>query len=80
MGAEAQIKARIVFKDGANASEDGACPRAPSMAISPRLGTRDPLALAILQGSLTVQACGNLHSHPRFLTRHATQKAWIQGS
>ena len=68
----------VVRQHGADPGEyrAGTCPQ-PVPVASRRLA-RNPLAGAIIERGLAVETCGNLHSYPRPLARHAGDKPDIQ--
>ena len=66
------IELGVVFQHGANARQDGAGPGTPSMAVGACVGRCDPLALAILEGTLPVQRGGHFHAGPR--AAHASMR------
>jgi hypothetical protein len=65
------IELRIVVADRADAGQDGAGARSPAMPVLPRRRPGQPLAGAILQRRLAVEAGGQLQPQPGPGTRHA---------
>jgi hypothetical protein len=60
----AHIELRIIVAHGADAGQDGTGAGAPAMAVTPGIGAGDPLADAIVQCCLAVQAGRRLQAQP----------------
>ncbi len=72
------VQPGVVLEHGAYARQNGAGPGAPGMAVGPRFGRGDPLALAVFQGGGAVQRGGDLHAHPGGLADHAAEEADVE--
>ena len=68
----------IVVAHRADAGEDGAGAGAPPMAVAPGLGAGDPLAAAVIERRLTVQAGGQLEAQPGPAAGHARDEADVE--
>ena len=71
----AHAQLRIVVLDGADAGDDGAGARAPEVAVVARRLAGDPLAFAVVQGGLAVQAGGRFHAYPGRALLHTLEEA-----
>ncbi len=76
----AHVELRIVAANGADPGQNGAGARAPAMSVLPGRRPGQPLAGAIAQRCLAVEAGGQFHAQPRPRTRHPCDKADVEFS
>src|SRR5439155_18467173 len=69
---------RIVRAHRADPREDRAGPRAPAVAVAPRLGTGDPLRTSIGKRGAPIECSGHLEPHPGPAARDAREKTDVE--
>ena len=77
-GDVAHGQARIVVAHRADAGQDGAGAGPPAVAVAACVGAGDPLAAAVVQGRLAIQAGRHLQAQPGTTAGHARDETDIQ--
>ena len=72
------VQLRIIVAHGTNATEYGACPRAPAVAVLARFRSGNPLADAIVQCRFPVQTGSQLQPDPGTAARHARYESDVE--